>query len=158
MSSRRLWFKAQKLQTIQTINCPIRFKREIKMAKKLLVTDDALIIREMIKDIAIEAGWEIAGEASNGLEAIERYRQLKPDVVTLDIVMPDYDGIYGLRGIMEEDPSAKVLMVSAVNQTSLLKQAIQIGATDFTCKPFDKKHLVESLNLLAPQEKVETAS
>ena len=115
------------------------------MTKTLLVTDDALIIREMIKDAATEAGWEIAGEAVNGQEAIDRYQLLRPDAVTLDMVMPDFDGIHALRGIMQADPQARVCVVSALDQTKILKEAFKIGAADFIVKPFDKNNLVDTL-------------
>lgn len=116
------------------------------MANTLLVTDDALIIREMIKDTAIQAGWEILGEACNGKEAVEQYNELQPDVMTLDMVMPDYDGLYALREIIAEHPDAKVLVVSALDQKSVLKDAFKIGATDFIVKPFDHDLFVETLN------------
>lgn len=115
------------------------------MAKTLLVTDDALIIREMIKDAAISAGWEIVGEASNGQQAVEQYQQLDPDAVTLDLVMPEYDGLHGLRRIMAADPDAKVVVVSALDQKDVLKDAFKLGATDFIVKPFDKRVLIKTL-------------
>ncbi len=115
------------------------------MSKKLLVIDDALIIRAMIKDAAETAGWQIAGEASNGQEAVERYQQLDPDAVTLDLVMPDYDGLHALRGILEHDPDAKVLIVSALDQRNVLKDAINLGAADFIVKPFQKDCLTGAL-------------
>ncbi|MCC9604651.1 response regulator [Blastopirellula sp. JC732] len=105
------------------------------MSKRLLVTDDAMIIREMIKETAIAAGWEIVGEADNGLAAVEAYRELRPDAMTLDIVMPEYDGIYALENIRNEFPTARILMVSAIDQTNVLKDALRKGATDFIIKP-----------------------
>jgi len=122
------------------------------MARKLLVTDDAPIIREMVKDTLRDAGWEIVGEATNGQEAIDQFRALQPDAVTLDIVMPEFDGLHGLRGIRELDPNATVVMVSAVEQTTVLKEAIRAGASDFIVKPFDKKVLVETLDKLVPEQ------
>lgn len=119
------------------------------MAKRLLVIDDAAIIREIIKDVASAAGWEIVGEASNGRLGIERYQELKPDAVTLDLVMPEYDGLYALRGIIAADPDAKVLVVSALDQKSILKEAFKAGATDFLVKPFDKNVLVDTLAHIA---------
>ena len=116
------------------------------MSKTLLVTDDALIIREMIKDAATDAGWEIAGEAVNGQEAIDKYQVLQPDAVTLDMVMPDFDGIHALRGIMQVDPQARVCVVSALDQKQVLKEAFKIGASDFIVKPFDKSNLVDTLD------------
>ncbi|MCH8922452.1 MAG: response regulator [Planctomycetes bacterium] len=116
------------------------------MSKTLLVTDDALIIREMIKEAATDAGWEIAGEAVNGQEAIDKYQVLRPDAVTLDLVMPDFDGIHALRGIMQVDPEARVCVVSALDQKQVLKEAFKIGAADFIVKPFNKNLLVDTLD------------
>ncbi len=115
------------------------------MPNTLLVTDDALIIREMIKDAAKDAGWEIVGEATNGQEAIDRYKTLKPDACTLDLVMPEYDGLHALSGIMAHDPNAKVVVVSALEQAKVLKEAFKRGATDFLVKPFDKAILIRTL-------------
>lgn len=121
------------------------------MSKRLLVTDDALIIREMIKDAAIEDGWEIAGEATNGQEAVERFEELNPDAVTLDLVMPEFDGLHALRGIAERQASNRVLIVSALDQSDVLKQALKLGAADFIVKPFDKTRLVGALDKIADQ-------
>lgn len=120
------------------------------MAPRLLVTDDALIIRELVKASAIKCGWEIAGEASNGQEAIEQYAKLKPDAVTLDIVMPEFDGFFGLKGILDLDPDATVLMVSAINQQKLLDAAMESGATIFLIKPFKPNEIEEALGSLCP--------
>ena len=120
------------------------------MKKTLLVTDDAVIIREMIKDLAIQAGWTVVGEACNGQEAIERYAELRPDAVTLDLVMPDHDGLHALRGIMQINPQAKVLVVSALEQKAILKDAFKAGASDFLLKPFNRQTLVNTLSQLAP--------
>lgn len=116
------------------------------MTKRLLVTDDALIIREMIKDVAREDGWEIVGEAANGQEAIERYQELRPDAVTLDLVMPEYDGLHALDGIMAADADARVLVVSALDQTEILKDALRKGARDFIVKPFENARLLSALS------------
>ncbi len=118
------------------------------MAKTLLVTDDALIIREMIKDAATAAGWKVVGEASNGQQAIDLYRELRPDVATLDLVMPEFDGLHGLRGIIALDPDAKVVVVSALDQKDVLKQAFKLGAADFVVKPFDRQALLGTLEQL----------
>ncbi|MGA0038668.1 MAG: response regulator [Pirellulales bacterium] len=109
--------------------------------KRLLVVDDALIMRAMIKDLAKQAGWEIAGEATNGREGIERYRELRPDLVTLDIVMPELDGVEALRALREEFPEAAVVMVTAIDQKEKLSECIRLGARDFIVKPFDRDHL-----------------
>jgi two-component system, chemotaxis family, chemotaxis protein CheY len=120
------------------------------MTKRLLVTDDAVIMREIIKDTAREAGWEIAGEASNGEEAIQRYQELKPDIITLDLVMPEYDGLHALRGILAFDPKATVIVISALDQKSVLQNAFHNGATDFLVKPFDRTQLLSALETHAP--------
>jgi len=122
------------------------------MEKTLLVADDALIIREIIKDMARDAGWNVVGEAANGQEAIERYCELHPDAVTLDLVMPEHDGLHALHGIMEFDPEAKVLIVSALEQRGVLKSAFKAGAADFVAKPFAKNNLRESLEHLLREE------
>ena len=121
------------------------------MPRTLLVADDALIIRQIIKDMATNAGWTVVGEAGNGQEAIDQYRQLRPDAVTLDLVMPEHDGLYALHGIMEFDPQAKVLLVSALEQRGVLKDAFKAGAADFVSKPFDKKNLQTTLAQLLPE-------
>jgi two-component system, chemotaxis family, chemotaxis protein CheY len=118
------------------------------MSKRLLVTDDALIIREIIKDAAQSAGWEIAGEAGNGQMAVEMYRELRPDACTLDLVMPEYDGMHGLRGIKALDPDAKVVIVSALDQKNVLKETFRLGVSDFIVKPFDKASLIDTLEQL----------
>lgn len=110
--------------------------------KRLLVVDDAMIMRAIIKDTAKKAGWEIAGEATNGAEAVERFRELKPDMTTLDIVMPEMDGVEALRAIRQEAPDAKVVMISAIDQRAKLTECIQLGALDFIVKPFDKQQLL----------------
>ncbi|HEX7379300.1 MAG TPA: response regulator [Pirellulales bacterium] len=111
------------------------------MAKRVLIVDDALIMRMRIKEIALDAGWEIAGEAADGQEGLDRHRELSPDLTTLDIVMPNLDGVSALRRIKEENPAAQVVMVSAVDQKSKLTECIRLGAMDFIVKPFDKARL-----------------
>ncbi|MCC6125750.1 MAG: response regulator [Pirellulales bacterium] len=118
------------------------------MSKRLLVTDDAPIIREIIKDAAQSAGWEIAGEAGNGQMAVEMYQTLRPDVCTLDLVMPEYDGMHGLRGIKALNPDAKVVIVSALDQKNVLKETFRLGVSDFIVKPFDKTSLIDTLEQL----------
>lgn len=111
------------------------------MAKRVLIVDDAIIMRMRIKEIARDSGWEIAGEAANGEEGLARYRELRPDLMTLDIVMPKMDGVEVLRQVREEDPQAKIVMVSAVDQKGKLTECIRLGAIDFIVKPFDKTRL-----------------
>ena len=109
--------------------------------KKILVVDDALIIRKMIIDLAKECGWAIAGEAKDGQEACEIYSNQKPDLVTMDMVMPNMNGLEALKKIREIDPNARVIMISAVNQKDKLVESIEAGASDFIVKPFDKTRL-----------------
>jgi two-component system chemotaxis response regulator CheY len=111
------------------------------MVKRVLIVDDALIMRKRIKEIAERAGWEVAGEATNGEEAVAMYRQTHPDLVTLDIVMPKMDGVAALREVMSADPDARVVMVSAVDQREKLTECIETGAIDFIVKPFDVTRL-----------------
>lgn len=111
-------------------------------AKRVLVVDDALIMRERIKEIAMRAGWLIAGEAKTGLEAVEMFRRERPDLVTLDIVMPEMDGVAALKQMIEWDAQAQVVMISAVNQREKLSECIRSGAMDFIVKPFDKADLL----------------
>ena len=115
------------------------------MAKTLVVTDDAAIIRQKVKQAARSSGWEIVGEARNGKEAVERYTELRPTAMTIDLVMPEYDGIYALREIMALDPDAKVIVVSAIGQKSILQEAFKLGVVDFIVKPFDKQTLIKTL-------------
>lgn len=122
-------------------------EREDKMAR-VLVVDDALFMRRMLSDILKKEGIEICGEAENGKEAIEKYQQLKPDLVTMDIVMPkieEIDGIGAVKEIMKTDPQAKIIMVSAMGQHSLVVEAIQAGAKDFVTKPFQPSRVIEAV-------------
>jgi two-component system chemotaxis response regulator CheY len=115
---------------------------------RVMVVDDALFMRRMLSDILKKEGIEVCGEAENGKEAIEKYQQLKPDLVTMDIVMPkveEIDGIGAVKEIMKNDPQAKIIMVSAMGQHSLVVEAIQAGAKDFVTKPFQPSRVVEAL-------------
>ena len=103
---------------------------------KILVVDDAVFMRSMIRDIFARGPFVIAGEAENGMEAVRLFRELRPDLTTMDIVMPQMDGITALREIMRVDPSAKVVMCSALGQEALIAEAIEAGARDFIVKPF----------------------
>jgi two-component system chemotaxis response regulator CheY len=114
--------------------------------KRLLVVDDALLMRKLIRDVASEAGWEVAGEARNGLEAIELYERLRPDLVTMDVVMPQMGGLEALKRIRAGDPDAQVVMVTALDQKQTLMESIRDGAIDFIVKPFDRDRIVNLLN------------
>ncbi|MGF1579627.1 MAG: response regulator [Gemmataceae bacterium] len=110
-------------------------------ANRLLIVDDALIMRKRIRDIAEEVGWVVVGEAKNGEEAVSLFQQETPDLVTLDIVMPKMDGVAALKEMVASDPNARVVMVSAVDQKAKLTECIQTGALDFIVKPFEKIRL-----------------
>ena len=105
------------------------------MAKNILICDDAAFMRMMIKDILTKNGYNIAGEAENGQKAVEKYAELKPDLVLMDITMPEMDGIEALKRIKAADPSASVIMCSAMGQQAMVIESIQSGAKDFIVKP-----------------------
>ncbi|MDQ3557540.1 MAG: response regulator [Gemmatimonadota bacterium] len=115
------------------------------MSQTVLICDDAIFMRTMIGDILKQAGFDVVGEAETGTQAVEKYRELKPDLVTMDIVMPDMGGIDAVREIVREDPGAKVLMCSAMGQQALVVEAIQAGARDFVVKPFQPSRVLEAV-------------
>jgi two-component system, chemotaxis family, chemotaxis protein CheY len=115
------------------------------MPRRVLIVDDAAFMRMMIKDILVNNGYEIMGEANNGFKAIELYKKEKPDIVTMDITMPDMDGIAAVKEIRKYDPSAKIVMCSALGQQSMVMEAIQAGARDFIVKPFQPDRVLEAL-------------
>lgn len=115
------------------------------MGHTVLVCDDAIFMRTMIADILAAAGYEVIGEAETGVQAVQKYRELKPDLVTMDIVMPDMGGIDAVREICKDDPDAKVLMCSAMGQQALVVEAIQAGAKDFVVKPFQPSRVLEAV-------------
>ncbi|MDD4601084.1 Chemotaxis protein CheY [bioreactor metagenome] len=115
------------------------------MATRVLIVDDAAFMRMMIKDILSKNGYEIVGEAENGLKAIEKYQELKPDLTTMDITMPEMDGITAVKEIKKSDPNAKVIMCSAMGQQAMVIEAIQSGARDFIVKPFQPDRVLEAV-------------
>ena len=115
------------------------------MTHTVLVCDDAIFMRTMISDILSQAGFEVIGEAESGIQAVAKYRELKPDLVTMDIVMPDMGGIEAVREICKSDPDAKILMCSAMGQQALVVEAIQAGAKDFVVKPFQPSRVLEAV-------------
>jgi two-component system chemotaxis response regulator CheY len=119
---------------------------------RILVADDASFMRQMIREIVESEGFEVCGEASDGIEAIDEYKRLQPDVVTMDIVMPRKSGIDAVRGIMEIDPSACVVMCSALGQESLVSEALQAGAKDFIVKPFKPDSVIDTLKKVLEKE------
>lgn len=116
------------------------------MAKNILIVDDASFMRMMIKDILTKNGFNVVGEAENGLIAIQKYKELRPDLVTMDITMPEMDGIQALKKIREITPDAKVVMCSAMGQQAMVIEAIQAGAKDFIVKPFHEDRVLEATN------------
>jgi two-component system, chemotaxis family, chemotaxis protein CheY len=113
--------------------------------KRLLVVDDALFMRKLICGVAAEAGWQIVGEAGNGAEAISLYQQHRPDLVTMDLVMPVMGGLEALRQIRAVDPEAKVVVVTALDQKQSLMDSIREGAIDFIVKPFERERVLALL-------------
>ena len=112
---------------------------------RVLIVDDAVFMRMMIKDILEKNGYEIVGEAPNGAVAVEVYQKEKPDVVTMDITMPDVDGIEAVKRIKATDPGAKIIMCSAMGQQSMVMDAIKAGARDFIVKPFQADRVLEAV-------------
>ncbi len=119
---------------------------------KILVADDASFMRQMIREIVESEGFEVCGEATDGIEAIDEFRRLQPDVVTMDIVMPRKSGIDAVRGIMKLDPSACVVMCSALGQETLVTEALEAGAKDFIVKPFKHDSVIETLKKVLEKE------
>jgi len=113
------------------------------LARTVLIVDDALFMRNLLRDIFEPAGWQVVAEAGNGAEAVDLYRQHQPDLVSMDIVMPEVGGIDALRRILYEDPDARVVMCSALGQDSMVMEAIKAGARDFIVKPFQDDQVLE---------------
>ena len=112
---------------------------------RVLVVDDAAFMRKMVSDALAKGGHEVVGEASNGVEAIARFQELKPDLMTLDITMPEKDGLAALAEIVAADPSARVVMCSALGQESKVLEALKLGAKDFVVKPFQADRVLEAV-------------
>ena len=126
-------------------NSTNRRKVLLVMGKQILICDDAAFMRMMLKDILVKEGYEVVGEAVNGADGVEKYNSLKPDLVTMDITMPDMDGITALKNIKQCDPSAKVIMCSAMGQQAMVVESIQAGARDFIVKPFQRDRVIEAI-------------
>lgn len=112
----------------------------------VLVVDDAAFMRMMLKDILTKGGYDVVGEAADGNEAVSKYNELKPDLVTLDITMPNKDGLQALKEIRANDPNATCIMCSAMGQQAMVIDAIQAGAKDFVVKPFQPDRVLESIH------------
>ncbi len=115
------------------------------MPAKILIVDDAAFMRMMLKDILSKSGYEIIGEAENGVQAIEKYKELQPDLVTMDITMPELDGVTAVLKIREVDSQARILMVSAMGQQKLIVESLEAGALDFIVKPFQPTKVIETV-------------
>lgn len=115
------------------------------MANRILIVDDAAFMRMMIRDILTKNGYDVCGEANDGAQAIERFKELRPDLITMDITMPEMDGINALKEIKKIDPNAKVIMCSAMGQQAMVIDAIQAGAKDFIVKPFQPDRVIEAI-------------
>jgi two-component system chemotaxis response regulator CheY len=113
---------------------------------RVLVVDDAAFMRKMVSDAVCGGGHEVVGEAGNGAEAVQRYQELRPDVMTLDITMPEKDGLAALREIIAADPGAKVVMCSALGQESKVLESIKLGAKDFVVKPFQADRVLSAID------------
>ncbi len=115
------------------------------MANKILIVDDASFMRMMIKDVLTKNGFEVIGEAENGAKAIEKHKELQPDLTIMDITMPEVDGIQAVKEIKKVDPNAKIIMCSAMGQQAMVIEAIQAGAKDFIVKPFQADRVIEAV-------------
>ncbi|MDI3281022.1 MAG: response regulator [Bacillota bacterium] len=115
------------------------------MGKTVMIVDDAAFMRMMLKDILVKAGYEVVAEAENGSVAIEKFRETKPDIVTMDITMPEMDGITALKEIRKINPNSVVIMCSAMGQQAMVIDAIQAGAKDFIVKPFQPERVLEAV-------------
>jgi two-component system chemotaxis response regulator CheY len=121
------------------------------MSLRVMIVDDALFMRNVLKDIFVRAGFEVVGEADNGEDALPLYRQVAPELVTMDIIMPRRSGLDALRDIMAADPAARVIVVSALGQDALVLEAVESGARDFIVKPFKESKVLEAVHRVMEQ-------
>jgi two-component system chemotaxis response regulator CheY len=115
------------------------------MGINVLIADDLTFIKLVLRDLVEKAGFRVVAEASNGKQAIELYKDKRPDIVLMDITMPELDGLQALKKILEYDPQAKIIMCSALGQQTLIVQALQLGAKDFIVKPFREERVVAAI-------------
>lgn len=115
------------------------------MSKKVLIVDDAAFMRMMIKDILVKNGYEVVGEAENGVKAIEKYKEVSPDLVIMDITMPELDGIQAVKEIKKINANANIIMCSAMGQQAMVIESIQAGAKDFIVKPFQSDRVIDAI-------------
>jgi len=116
---------------------------------RVMIVDDAAFMRVSIRNILLKNGFEVAGEAENGAVAVQKYAELKPDLVTMDITMPEMNGLEALKAIRASDPSAKIVMVSALGQEAMVREAVMSGAKGFVVKPYKEDTIVDTLNKLS---------
>ena len=116
--------------------------------KRVLIVDDAAFMRVSIKNMLVKNGYEIVGEAENGRVAVQKFKELLPDIVTMDITMPEMDGLAGLKEILSVSPAAKVVMITAMGQESMVREAVQSGAKGFVVKPFKEEVILSALKSL----------
>jgi len=116
--------------------------------KRVLIVDDAAFMRRALKTLLEKNGFQVVGEAENGSVAIRKYRELQPDIVTMDITMPEMDGVQALKEIRSLDPNSKVVMISALGQESYVREAVMLGAKGFVVKPYKEDYVVQTLNKL----------
>ncbi len=122
------------------------------MKARVLIADDASFMRQMIREIIEPEGYEVVGEATNGIEAVDQFEALHPDIVTMDIVMPKRSGIDAVKGILAKHPDAKIVMCSALGQETLVMEALQAGARDFIVKPFKPDSVISTLSKILEKE------
>ncbi len=122
------------------------------MKARVLIADDASFMRQMIREIIEPEGYEVVGEATNGIEAVDQFEELHPDIVTMDIVMPKRSGIDAVKGILAKHPDAKIVMCSALGQETLVMEALQAGARDFIVKPFKPDSVISTLAKILEKE------
>jgi two-component system chemotaxis response regulator CheY len=121
------------------------------MSLRVMIVDDALFMRNILKDIFVRAGFEVVAEADNGEDALPLYRQVAPELVTMDIIMPKRSGLDALRDIIAADPAARVIVVSALGQDALVLEAVEAGARDFIVKPFKEAKVLEAVHRVMEQ-------
>jgi two-component system chemotaxis response regulator CheY len=117
-----------------------------KTMKRVLIVDDASVVRLLIKKVLVKGGFEIVGEAVNGVDALAKYKELKPDIVTMNITMPEADGIQATKDIIAFDANAKIVMLSGIDQKEMLWQAIKAGSSSYIVKPFENDRILSTLN------------
>jgi len=120
---------------------------------KVMVVDDTAFMRMMMRNILEDLGHEVVGEASNGVQAVQMYQQLRPHLVTMDITMPEMDGVSAVKKIKQMDPGAKIIMCSAMGQRDMVLDALFNGASDFVVKPIQKDRMIEAINKLGARNK-----